>query len=274
MKILAIVDRDGLPLAVCTHAANHHEVTLLQLKFDFHMIQAKPQRPIGDRAYYGNKLDEQLRSEGIEMRSPHRMGRGRPATEDGRWLRRHRQRRIVERFLAWVQWHRRLRTPWEYYPANFLGFVQLGAVSILLERSCDRFRSSRPVSSTGDDARCPLHPAIEARRGGWLASPSCTRLVGRIGKPAAFLHGGPGGGTDPRARRFFDPKRYRIVLFDQRSCRRSRPHSPPIAANDRYAPGAGLAFEDTKRRIAASTGARERAGTDRAATRSAWLRCG
>jgi proline iminopeptidase len=43
------------------------------------------------------------------------------------------------------------------------------------------------------------------------------------GKPVVFLHGGPGGGTDPKMRRFFDPKRYRIVLFDQRGCGRSRP---------------------------------------------------
>ena len=43
------------------------------------------------------------------------------------------------------------------------------------------------------------------------------------GKPVVFLHGGPGGGTDSKMRRFFDPKRYRIVLFDQRGCGRSRP---------------------------------------------------
>ena len=45
------------------------------------------------------------------------------------------------------------------------------------------------------------------------------------GKPAVFLHGGPGGGTSPRQRRFFDPARYRIVLFDQRGCGKSRPHA-------------------------------------------------
>jgi proline iminopeptidase len=45
------------------------------------------------------------------------------------------------------------------------------------------------------------------------------------GKPAVFLHGGPGGGTDPGMRRFFNPKRYRIVLFDQRGCGASRPHA-------------------------------------------------
>jgi proline iminopeptidase len=45
------------------------------------------------------------------------------------------------------------------------------------------------------------------------------------GKPVVFLHGGPGGGTNPRMRQFFNPRRYRIVLFDQRGCGRSRPHA-------------------------------------------------
>ncbi|HEX2667714.1 MAG TPA: prolyl aminopeptidase [Gammaproteobacteria bacterium] len=45
------------------------------------------------------------------------------------------------------------------------------------------------------------------------------------GIPAVFVHGGPGGGCNGDSRRFFDPKRYRIVLFDQRGCGRSRPHA-------------------------------------------------
>ncbi len=45
------------------------------------------------------------------------------------------------------------------------------------------------------------------------------------GKPVVFVHGGPGGGTGPAQRRFFDPDRYRIVLFDQRGCGQSRPHT-------------------------------------------------
>ena len=45
------------------------------------------------------------------------------------------------------------------------------------------------------------------------------------GKPAVFVHGGPGGGGDVNARRFFDPARYRIVVFDQRGSGRSRPHA-------------------------------------------------
>jgi len=45
------------------------------------------------------------------------------------------------------------------------------------------------------------------------------------GKPVVFVHGGPGAGCDNRARRFFDPDAYRIVLFDQRGCGRSKPHA-------------------------------------------------
>ncbi|KUP94869.1 prolyl aminopeptidase [Tritonibacter horizontis] len=45
------------------------------------------------------------------------------------------------------------------------------------------------------------------------------------GVPVIVCHGGPGGGTSPAMRRYFDPRVYRIVLFDQRGCGRSRPHA-------------------------------------------------
>ena len=45
------------------------------------------------------------------------------------------------------------------------------------------------------------------------------------GKPALVLHGGPGSGCTPGWRRYFDPDRYRIVLFDQRGAGRSPPHA-------------------------------------------------
>ena len=45
------------------------------------------------------------------------------------------------------------------------------------------------------------------------------------GKPVVFLHGGPGGGTSPKHRRYFDPRKYRIVLFDQRGCGKSTPYA-------------------------------------------------
>ncbi|MCI9882963.1 alpha/beta fold hydrolase, partial [Methylobacterium goesingense] len=45
------------------------------------------------------------------------------------------------------------------------------------------------------------------------------------GKPAVFLHGGPGGGISAKHRQLFDPARYDVLLFDQRGCGRSTPHA-------------------------------------------------
>jgi transposase len=97
MKIMAIVDRHGLPLAVSTHAANHHEVRLVQLCFDFYMVEAKPENLIGDRAYDSDPLDHALRQDGIEMIAPHRSNRTKPPTQDRRRLRRFLRRWLVER---------------------------------------------------------------------------------------------------------------------------------------------------------------------------------
>ncbi len=134
VKIMGIVDKNGLPLAVCTHAANHHEVTLVQLTFDFYMIEAKPEKLIGDKAYDSDDLDDELRKDGIDMISPHKANRKKEPTQDGRSLRRYSRRWLVERFFAWLQWHRRLLVRWEYYAENFLGFVQLASINILLKR--------------------------------------------------------------------------------------------------------------------------------------------
>jgi transposase len=130
VKIMGIVDRSGLPLAASTHAANHHEVTLVQLTFDFYMVEAKPENLIGDKAYDSDHLDEALRQQGTRMITNRRKLR----TQDGRRLRRYQRRWLVERFFSWIQWHRRILIRWEYYPQNFLGFVQLACALILLKQ--------------------------------------------------------------------------------------------------------------------------------------------
>ena len=76
----------------------------------------------------------------------------------------------------------------------------------------------------------PLYPELEPFDRGKLAVGSGHELYyeqsgNPEGKPVVFLHGGPGGGTEPRHRRFFDPAVYRIVLFDQRGCGKSTPHA-------------------------------------------------
>ena len=82
---------------------------------------------------------------------------------------------------------------------------------------------ARVVRKAGD-----FYPAIKPFNSGFLRVSPVHEIYfeesgNPKGKPVVFLHGGPGGGTDPKMRRFFDPKRYRIVLFDQRGCGRSRP---------------------------------------------------
>ena len=100
----------------------HHEVRLVQLCFDFYMIEAKPENLIGDRAYDGNPLDEEMRKDGIEMIAPHRTSRWKRPRRDQRRLRRYMRRWLVERFFAWIQWQRRILVRWEYHTQNFLGF--------------------------------------------------------------------------------------------------------------------------------------------------------
>ena len=73
-----------------------------------------------------------------------------------------------------------------------------------------------------------LYPPIEPTTSGFLALDAGHALYWEVcgnphGIPALFLHGGPGGGCTNTSRRFFDPSRYRIVLFDQRGCGRSSP---------------------------------------------------
>ncbi|WP_034796737.1 prolyl aminopeptidase [Hyphomonas beringensis] len=79
-------------------------------------------------------------------------------------------------------------------------------------------------------ARRILYPRLESRRSGRLRVSEIHEIYWEesgnpAGIPVIAVHGGPGGGSSPEMRRFFDPGKYRIILFDQRGCGRSTPHS-------------------------------------------------
>lgn len=75
-----------------------------------------------------------------------------------------------------------------------------------------------------------FYPPIEPYQSGFLKVSDIHEIYyeqsgNPDGTPVVFLHGGPGGGTDPDHRRYFNPQKYRIVLFDQRGCGQSKPNA-------------------------------------------------
>jgi proline iminopeptidase len=82
----------------------------------------------------------------------------------------------------------------------------------------------------GTSPRSGLYPPVEPFRQQVMEMPGGHRVYveqcGRPdGEPVVVLHGGPGGGCSPGMRRFFDPRHYRVILFDQRGCGRSSPNA-------------------------------------------------
>ena len=103
------------------------------------MLRFLYDRSIARKSDQRSRLRQRSVGSGIASRRhrddrPHRSNRSKPATQDGRRLRRYARRWVVERFFAWVQWQRRILVRWEYYPQNFLGFVQLACLVILFRR--------------------------------------------------------------------------------------------------------------------------------------------
>ncbi|RZJ94307.1 MAG: alpha/beta fold hydrolase, partial [Brevundimonas sp.] len=78
--------------------------------------------------------------------------------------------------------------------------------------------------------RRDLYPEIEPFASGWMSTEGEHEIYyeecgSPSGIPVVVLHGGPGGAVNPGMRRYFDPAVYRIILFDQRGCGKSRPHA-------------------------------------------------
>jgi len=91
-------------------------------------------------------------------------------------------------------------------------------------------RTAPPPTVMSTAGRRGLYVETEPFASGWLATEGPHEIYyeecgSPRGKPAVVLHGGPGGAINPTMRRFFDPARWRVALFDQRGCGRSRPNA-------------------------------------------------
>jgi len=109
-----------------------------------------------------------------------------------------------------------------------------------VERAVSTFIKRHPPDVQGDTIRnqvsvrktilnTTLYPPINPYASGMLTTTGAHCIYWETsgnpdGIPVLFVHGGPGSGTSPSQRRFFDPARYRIILFDQRGSGRSTPH--------------------------------------------------
>jgi len=130
-KIVAIAAGNSLPLAVAVDRASPAECHLVEQVLARSFLDELPSRLIGDKAYGSDHLDQKLAEDfDIELIAPNR--RRRSKTQDGRKLRRYRGRWRVERLFAWMHNVRRRVTRWEYRIDNFLGFVRLACLQLLL----------------------------------------------------------------------------------------------------------------------------------------------
>ncbi len=129
---MAVADGYGLPLAIYTASASPHEVTLVGETLAQVFTVERPERLIGDKAYDSDPLDEELAERGIELIAPHKSNRKKAPTQDGRKLRRYKRRWKIERLFAWLQNFRRIAMRFDFHDENYLGFVHLGCIRILL----------------------------------------------------------------------------------------------------------------------------------------------
>lgn len=91
-------------------------------------------------------------------------------------------------------------------------------------------RNTPPFAVSNTTHRKGLYPDNEPYAYGWLPTGGAHEIFyeecgNPDGKPCVILHGGPGGAINPTMRRFFNPARWRMALFDQRGCGKSRPNA-------------------------------------------------
>ena len=142
-KWMVVVDGKGVPLGDYLHSASPAEVKLAETTLATIRVarshhsgrpRQKPMRVIADKAYDSDPLRKRLRQRGIELICPHKKNRVRPATQDGRALRRYKRRWIVERTNAWLGNFRRLVVRYDRSLTIYGAFFHIACFMIVLRR--------------------------------------------------------------------------------------------------------------------------------------------
>lgn len=141
-KLMVVADGRGVPLGIRIAPASPAEVTLIESTLEQVAVprsgpgrpRKNPRRLIYDKAADSDALRVRLKKRGIELICPHRCNRRRPATQDGRALRRYRRRWIIERTIAWLGNFRRLVVRYERKPEMFLAFIHVACIMICLRK--------------------------------------------------------------------------------------------------------------------------------------------
>jgi hypothetical protein len=128
LTLMAIVDLQGLPVVVGTHAANDHEVTLVQLSFGTYIVKAKSKNLFGDRACDSDLLHKLLRDQSIDSISHHKSNRTATRRQLSQRLRRYERRWVRKRLFAWFHRRRWPLVRCTLHLVIFLGLVQLACV--------------------------------------------------------------------------------------------------------------------------------------------------
>jgi len=140
---MVVVDGQGVPLGDHLHSASPAEVRLAETTLASIRVgrrrragrpRQKPLRVIADKAYDSDPLRKRLRRRGIELICPHKKNRVRPATQDGRALRRYQRRWIVERTIGWLGNYRRLVVRYDRSLQIYRAFFHIACFMIVLRR--------------------------------------------------------------------------------------------------------------------------------------------
>ena len=135
-KLMAIVNEVGIPVSIMVTSAQPHESQLVEKTLKNVASLCKPTHLIGDKAYDSASLRENLKKQhDIDLVAPHKQNRVKEPIQDPKLLKKkYHKRNIVEHFFAYLQWARRCLIRYEKKIINFIGFVMIRVIFIILKK--------------------------------------------------------------------------------------------------------------------------------------------